>query len=50
MAIGPLKRFNATRGCGFIAPQRGGREVFVRTAVVQKGRAEPSATRRCATI
>jgi cold shock protein len=36
VATGTVKWFNLTKGCGFIQPQDGGRDVFVHISVVER--------------
>ena len=36
MARGTVKWFNATKGYGFIAPEGGGKDVFVHVSAVEK--------------
>ena len=36
MASGTVKRFNCTKGYGFIAPESGGKDVFVHISAVER--------------
>lgn len=36
MTVGVVKWFNATKGYGFIAPEAGGKDVFVHISAVQR--------------
>ncbi len=43
MATGTVKWFNATKGYGFIAPDDGGKDVFLHVSAVERAGLQPPA-------
>jgi CspA family cold shock protein len=41
MATGTVKWFNATKGYGFIAPEDGGKDVFLHVSAVERAGLQP---------
>jgi len=37
-SLGTVKWFNITKGCGFITPENGGKDIFVHITTLEKAR------------